>query len=114
MRLGIAGLSEIRTRLERVRADEVMARALANEAEKLADAVREGLSGAPGSGGHDRPWLQSGALRASVGAQADGLQAVVGSSGPAAAPQEIGTSRMEARPFLAPVAAQGSDEIART
>lgn len=62
---------------------------------------------------HDEPWLQSGALRNSVGAQADGLQAVVGSSDPAAVPQEMGTAHMPARPFLAPVAAGMGEEVAR-
>ena len=103
----------MRARLERLRVDEVMAQELARQAERVAEAVREGLSGAPGAGEHDRPWVRSGALRASVGAQSDGLQAVVGSSDPAAAPQEMGTSRMEARPFLAPVAAGMGEEVAR-
>jgi len=52
-------------------------------------------------------------LRDSVGAQADGLQAVVGSSDPAAVPQEMGTAKMPARPFLAPVAADMGEEVAR-
>jgi len=46
------------------------------------------------------------------GAQADGLQAVAGSSDPAAVPQELGTAHMPARPFLAPVAEMG-EEVAR-
>ena len=58
-------------------------------------------------------WLQSGALRDSVGAEADGLQAVVGSSDAAAAPQEMGTAHMPPRPFLAPVAAGMGQEVAR-
>ncbi|HYZ64153.1 MAG TPA: hypothetical protein VE650_17020, partial [Acetobacteraceae bacterium] len=45
--------------------------------------------------------------------QVDGLQAVVGSSDPAAVYQEMGTSRMEARPFLAPVAAATGEQAAR-
>ena len=44
-----------------------MAQALAAQAERMADAVRESLSDPPG-GRHDRPWRQSGALRNSVGA----------------------------------------------
>ena len=113
MRLEIRGLAEWRERLARVRVEEVMSRALAEQAERLAEAVRDGLSEPPGSGEHDRPWARTGALRDSVGAQTNGLEAAVGSSDPAAAPQEMGTSRMEPRPFLAPVAAQMGEEIAR-
>ena len=113
MGLRISGLNELRERLERLRPEEVMARALAEQAQRLAARVRDGLSDAPGTAGHDEPWLQSGALRDSVGAQADGLQAVVGSSDPAAVPQELGTAHMPARPFLAPVAAGMGEEVAR-
>lgn len=113
MRLEIKGLKEWRERLARVRAQEVMSRALAEQAERVAEAVRDGLSDPPGGGEHDRPWLRSGNLRNSIGAQADGLNAVIGSSDPAAAPQEMGTSKMPARPFLAPVAASMGEEVAR-
>lgn len=105
MGLKISGLNELRERLELLRPEEVMARALAEQAARMAARVRDGLSGQPGAAGHDEPWPQSGALRDSVGAQADGLQAMVGSSDPAAVPQEMGTAHMPARPFLAPVAA---------
>jgi hypothetical protein len=111
--LRISGLNELRERLERLRADEVMARALAEQAQRMAARVREGLSEPPGAAGHDEPWLRSGALRDSVEAQADGLQAAVGSSDPAAVPQELGTARMPARPFLAPAAAAMGEEVAR-
>ncbi len=113
MALRITGLNELRERLECLRPDEVMARALAEQAQRMAARVREGLSEPPGGGGHDEPWLQSGALRDSVGAQANGLQAAVGSSDPAAVPQELGTARMPARPFLAPVAGGMGEEVAR-
>ena len=63
-----------------------MARALAAQAERMADAVRHNLSDPPGSGGHDEPWRQTGALHDSVGATAEGLQAAVGSSDPAKSP----------------------------
>ena len=112
MALNISGLNELRERLERLRAEEVMARALAKQAERVAARVRDGLSEPPGAAGHDEPWLQSGALRDSVGAQADGLQAAVGSSDPAAVPQEMGTHTMPPRPFLAPVAAGMGEDVA--
>jgi len=113
MGLKIAGLNELRERLERLRPEEIMARALAEQAQRMAARVRDGLGEPPGASGHDEPWLQSGALRDSVGAQADGLQAAVGSSDPAAVPQELGTARMPARPFLSPVAAEMGEEVAR-
>ena len=113
MGLKISGLNELRERLERLRPEEVMAKALAEQAARMAVRVREGLSEPPGASGHDEPWLQSGALRNSVGAQADGLQAVVGSSDPAAVPQELGTAHMPARPFLMPAAAGMGEEVAR-
>ena len=113
MGLKVSGLNELRERLERLRPEEVMAQALAEQAQRMAARVREGLSEPPGGAGHDEPWLRSGALRDSVGAQADGLQAVVGSSDPAALPQELGTSRMPPRPFLVPVAAGMGEEVAR-
>ena len=91
---------------------EVMARALAEQAARMAARVRDGLSDPPGGSGHDEPWLQSGALRNSVGAQADGLQAVVGSSDPAAIPQEMGTTHLPPRPFLAPAGAAMAEEVA--
>ena len=90
-----------------------MARALAEQAGRMADAVRHNLSDLPGAGGHDQPWLRTGALHDSVGATAEGLQAAVGSSDPAAAPQEMGTHTMPPRPFLAPVAAGMGEEVAR-
>ena len=113
MGLKISGLNELRERLERLRPEEVMAKALAEQAARMAARVQDGLSEQPGAAGHQEPWLQSGALRDSVGAQADGLQAAVGSSNPAAVPQELGTAHMPARPFLAPVAAAMGEEVAR-
>lgn len=51
--------------------------------------------------------------REAFAAEADGLQAVVGSSGPAAVPQELGMVRMPPRPLLVPVAAGMGEEVAR-
>lgn len=113
MGLKISGLNELRERLERLRPEDVMAQALTEQAQRMAARVREGLSEPPGGAGHDEPWLRTGALRDSVGAQTEGLQAAVGSSDPAAVPQELGTARMPARPFLAPVATAMGEEVAR-
>ncbi len=113
MGLKITGLNEFRERLERLRPEEVMARALAEQAQRMTARVRDGLSEPPGGAGHDEPWLRSGALRDSVSVEADGLQAAVGSSDPAAVSQELGTAHMPARPFLAPAAAGMGEEVAR-
>lgn len=112
MGIKISGLNELRERLERLRPEEVMARALAEQATRIAARVREDLSEPPDGAGHDKPWLRSGALQSSVGAQADGLQAVVGSSDPAAVPQELGTAHTPPRPFLAPAGAAMAGEVA--
>lgn len=114
MRLEIKGLSELRTRLEAVRPAEILARTLAAEADRLAQAVRDGLSSPPGGGEHERPWARTGALHDSIAATAEGLEASVGSNDPAAAPQELGTSRIPPRPFLAPVAVAEGQAMART
>ena len=113
MRLAIQGLSEIRARLAAIRAEDIMAAALAEQAERLAQAVRDGLATPPGAGNHDRPWSRTGALHDSIAVQSNGLEAAIGSSDPAAAPQEMGTLRMPPRPFLAPVAASMGEEVAR-
>ena len=114
MSLEIKGLAALREHLLRLRPEEVMARALAEQAERMAAAVQDALSEPTDTGEHDLPWLRSGALRDSVVAQANGLQAVVGSSDPAAVPQEMGTSHMPPRPFLASIASSMGEEIART
>lgn len=112
MRLEIKGLAELRERLARIRVDEILSQALAEEAQRIAQAVQDDLSAPPGEGDHASPWRQSGALHDSVGAQTDGLHAVIGSSDPAAAPQEMGTANLPARPFLAPAAARMGEEAA--
>ena len=113
MRLSITGLAEIRARLQRVRPADIMATALAEQAERLAETVRESLSAPAGAGDHDKPWARTGALRDSIAATANGLEAAIGSNDPAAAPQEMGTARIPPRPFLAPVAAATGEEVAR-
>ncbi len=113
MPLSITGLTELRTRLERLRAEDVMSAALAQQAEHMAQSVRDSLSNPQGAGDHDKPWLRTGALRDSIEATTNGLEAAIGSNDPAAAPQELGTSRIPPRPFLAPVAAASGEEVAR-
>lgn len=112
MHIEIKGLAELRQRLAQARLDEILASALADESQHLADAVREKLSQSEGAGAHDVPWVRTGALRDSIEATASGLQAAIGSNDPAAAPQELGTSRIPPRPFLAPVAAAEGERIA--
>lgn len=113
MRIDLAGLA---ARLERGIGEDALRRAAERGAGMLADGVRTRLSGGPG-GTHEAPWVESGALRDSVGvaveADGDGARAAVGSSDPAAVPQELGTARMVARPFLAPVAGEMGEEVAR-
>jgi phage gpG-like protein len=111
MRIEIRGLSELRQRLAQLRADEIIAQTLAEQAQHLAEAVQECLSEPHGAGSHDTPWVRTGALRDSISATAEGLQAAVGSNDPAAAPQEMGTSRIPPRPFLAPAAAAAGEGI---
>ena len=113
MRVEIKGLAELRARLASIRPAEIMASALAEQAERLAQVVRDSLSEPPGGGPHDQPWAQTGALRDSIAAQANGLEAVVGSNDPAAAPQEMGTSKIPPRPFLTPAATAEGEAIAR-
>ena len=114
MRLEIKKLAELRARLEAVRPAEILATALAAEADRLAQSVRDGLATVPGAGDHERPWSQTGALHDSITASAEGLNASIGSNDPAAAPQEMGTIHLPPRPFLAPVAATQGAQIART
>ena len=85
--------------------------ALAECAGRLRDDVRQALSQAPGSE-HDAPWMQTGALRDSIGVRVEGAEAVVGSSDPVAADQELGTRAAPPRPFLAPEASRAASEIA--
>lgn len=113
MRIDLAGLA---ARLERGIGEEALRRAAERGAGVLAEGVRARLSGTPG-GAHEAPWVESGALRGSIGVavegDGDGARAVVGSSDPAAVPQEMGTMHMPARPFLGPVAGEMGEEAAR-
>ena len=107
-------LSGLAARLGQVAMGDLLRTAAQEAAETLAEGVRERLSAPPG-GAHDAPWLQSGRLRDSIGvvvAEGDEVWAAIGSNNPAAAPQELGTVHMPARPFLAPVAAEKGGLVA--
>ncbi len=112
MRLEIKGLAELRAHLAQIRPEEIMAQALEAQAERMAEAVRDGLSNPPG-GDHDKPWARTGALRDSIQSTASGLEAAIGSNDPAAAPQEMGTLHAPPRPFLSPIAAVMGEEVAQ-
>ncbi len=102
---------DLAAQLARVDLPRALADALGAEASKLADAVRARL-GAPPGGEHDAPWLRTGELQASIGSQAEGLDAQVGSTSAVALYQEQGTARLPPRPFLAPAAAEAGEAIA--
>jgi phage gpG-like protein len=82
--------------------------ALGEAARTIESSVTEALSQPPG-GDHSVPWLQTGALRASIGHEVDGNMAVVGSSSNVAVDQELGTRTVPPRPFLASTAADSAD-----
>lgn len=107
----ISGLANALAALRDAEVEGTMAAVLPGQAEALAGAVREAL-GTPPGGDHGRPWVQTGALQGSIGYEVEGLQAAVGSSDPAAAPQELGTIRLPPRPFLSPAGAAAAPEIA--
>lgn len=86
--------------------------ALGQAAAALAGAVRQALSHTPGED-HATPWLRTGELWASITCEATDTVAVIGSSDPVAVYQELGTSAIPPRPFLASVAAAEADGIAR-
>ncbi len=100
----VTGLKALTDRLRRIDLDHALRPALDHAASGLQAAVRQRLSGVPGDN-HDAPWLQTGALRASIARSIHENEVVVGSNDPAAAPQECGTRVDPPRPFLAPSAA---------
>ena len=104
-------IGELAAALGRIDFDAVQRAALTHAAERIAELVREKLSGAPGDA-HDAPWLESGALRDSIAQDSDAERAVVGSTSEVAVDQELGTAHVPPRPFLAPVAAANSAELA--
>lgn len=107
----VSGLAEAIAALRDADAAGTMAAVLEKQAEALAGVVREAL-GTPPGGDHGRPWVRTGALQGSIGHDAEGLQAAVGSNDPAAAPQELGTVHLPPRPFLAPAAEAAAPGVA--
>lgn len=91
--------------------DRIANEALASAAEGLANDIKQALGTAPG-GPHDHPWCQTGALQSSVGWQAEGANAVIGSCSDIAFHQENGTATMPPRPTFGPVAAQSAPKVA--
>jgi hypothetical protein len=104
-------IDEILRRLEGLPLADMEAAALAEAGETLAAAVREALAVRPG-GGHERPWVETGALHDSIGAVAGGDMLMVGSSDPVAVDQEHGTRTVPPRPFLGPVAGAMGEAVA--
>ena len=80
---------------------DTLATALATQTQRLAETIRASLATPPG-GPHDRPWRQTGTLQASIAISTDALSARIGSTDPAAAPQEFGTIRDPPRPLPRP------------
>jgi hypothetical protein len=91
--------------------DRIANDALAHATAALAGDIREALSTPPG-GPHDYPWLQTGALHASVGYKSEGPDAVIGSTSDTARHQEHGTITIPPRPVFAPLAANAAPGIA--
>ncbi len=108
----LKGLAEALHALDRLDVTQPGHEALGRAAERLTDAVKQALSHLPGED-HATPWLRTGELRNSVTYQIADNVSVVGSNDPVAVYQELGTSTIPPRPFLASVAAGEADGIAR-
>ena len=107
----IAGLRALSDRLARLDMARTQQAALEQAAQTLRDAVRDALSTPPG-GDHATPWRRTGSLQSSIEHRSDATTAVVGSDDPVAVAQELGTSRIPPRPFLAPTAAAHAQGVA--
>lgn len=104
-------LTELARRLARLDLATTANAALAAQAETIATAIREALSTKPG-GPHDHPWERSGDLHDSIQTQADGPEAIVGSTSRIALWQEHGTADIPPRPTFAPIAAAEGEAVA--
>jgi phage gpG-like protein len=109
MRL-VRGLRQADERLSRLDLGQVVADSLDSAARELESKVVDVLSMAPGQD-HSAPWLQTGALRASISHHTDGMIAVVGSSCDVAVDQELGTKTDPPRSFLASTAAGAAEDL---
>lgn len=107
----VRGLAEALRRLDRIDIGEVRAEALERAAVRVETAVKKTLSHLPGDD-HAAPWLRTGELRASVTHQVTEQAALIGSADPVAVYQELGTSALPPRPFLAPTASAESEGVA--
>lgn len=106
----VDGLAALSRALDRLASEQALAPALASAAGRLETAVRAALSHPPGSE-HATPWMETGALRDSIGATVGAEGAVVGSKSRVAVFQELGTRTVPPRRFLAPVAQALAPEI---
>jgi phage gpG-like protein len=106
-------LSDLVRRLSALDLDAIARAELAGQGARVADQVRLALSTPPG-GPHDHPWRESGALHDSIGSDAEGDEAVVGSTSNVALFQEHGTDRVPPRPTFAPIASAQGETIATT
>ncbi len=108
----LKGLAEALHALDRLNIAQPGHEALSQAATRLQGAVRQALSHLPGED-HAAPWLRAGDLRESITHQAIESTAVIGSNDPVAVFQELGTSTIPPRPFLAPTAAAEADGVVR-
>jgi phage gpG-like protein len=108
MRLA-SGFRQAEVRLCRLNIPQVIAESLYVAARHLEAQVVEVLSQPPGQD-HRTPWQRTGDLRESIGSAVDGNVAVVGSTSDVAVDQEMGTSVLPPRSFLASTAAGTVDD----
>jgi hypothetical protein len=105
----IRGLRRAEDRLAHLDIAAGIAGALAVATQELHDKIVDVLSEPPGQD-HSVPWLRTGELRESIGSDVDGSTAVIGSSSSVAVDQELGTSTIPPRSFLAATAGGAADE----
>ncbi len=106
----LKGLAEALRELDRLNIAQPGREALNQAATRLQNAVKQALSHLPGED-HKTPWLRTGELRSSVTHETTENAAVIGSTNPVAVYQELGTSTIPPRPFLAPIAAAEAEGV---